>query len=65
MIEFVNKEDGQEANILDLAKEIKQACMRPPSYADCRNCECFNTYERNCDIGDPTGWTIKEYEEKK
>ena len=60
MIEFTNKMEAQEVNIMELAKAIKQACMRLPSYADCRNCKCFNTYERKCDIGDPTGWTIDE-----
>ena len=60
MIEFTNKMEAQEVNIMELAKAIKQACMRFPSYADCRNCECFNTYERKCDIGYPSEWPIDE-----
>ena len=60
MIEFTNKMEAQEVNIMELAKAIKQACMRFPSYADCRNCECFNAYEITCDIGYPSEWPIDE-----
>lgn len=60
MIEFVNKEDAQKVNILELARAIKKACMRFPTYGDCRNCECFDTFEGTCDLGDPSGWPIDE-----
>lgn len=60
MIEFVNKEDAQEVNMLEMAKALKQACMRFPTYGDCRNCECFDTFEGTCDLGDPSGWPIDE-----
>lgn len=60
MIEFVNKEDAQEVNMLEMARAIKKACMRFPTYGDCRNCECFDTFEGTCDLGDPSGWPIDE-----
>lgn len=60
MIEFTNKMEAQEVNIMELAKAIKKACMRFPTYGDRCNCECFDTFEGKCDLGDPSGWPIDE-----
>lgn len=61
MLEINNNVDIYKVDMLKMARAIKEECtMRYPTYNDCLRCDCFDAFEGECQIGDPSGWPIDE-----